>query len=140
MNQDLINRISNYLIDNDENYSQNTATESEIISAENTLKLTFDDDYKQFIQLFGGCYVGESIYAFKNSNDLENTTVVELTQQLRNQLAGTPNDYYAISFDGAGNPIAMNQEGQVMLLDYNTGEQNVLASSFEKLIENNLPD
>jgi hypothetical protein len=140
MNRNLINRISAYLSSNGEDYTQNTASDQEITDAEVALGLSFDKDYKEFIKTFGGCYVGESIYAFKNSSDLESTTMLELTEELRNNKIEKTEEFYVISFDGAGSPIVMNPIGNVLLVDYNTGNFDVLANNFDEFIGESLPD
>jgi hypothetical protein len=137
MNEILINRITNFLEDD---FSENKSTDLEIQEAEKELNVSFDNDYKEFLKLFGGCYVGYCIYSFRNSSDIENTNVIELTKSFRTE--GYP-DYegkYAISFDGSGNPILMNEQGEVILFDNDIGEYVKLNDSFSEFIEDNLPD
>ncbi|WP_423809002.1 SMI1/KNR4 family protein [Prevotella pallens] len=47
------------------------------------------------------------------------------------------NNCLVFSDDGAGNPIAIAPNGEVILFDYDTEEKQTLANSFEKLIEDN---
>ena len=138
MKNELIERIKVFL--EDEDYTQNLATDEEINRAENLLKVSFDSDYKQFIKLFGGAYVGYSIYSFKNLNDLENVDIIELNKSFENQGIPDFEDKYVISFDGSGSPIMIDSGGKILLFDHDNGEYVVLADSFEKLIEDNLPD
>jgi hypothetical protein len=139
MKTELIERINNYLNKSGSFHSQR-ADDKEIEQAEDLLNVIFDSDYKQFIKTFGGCYVGFDIYGFKNSNDLEEKTVVDLTKLYKE--AGWPitEDCYVISFDSSGNPIMMDKSGEVILFDHDDGSFVVLANSFEELIEKNLPD
>ena len=47
------------------------------------------------------------------------------------------NNCLVFSDDGAGNPIAIAPNGEVILFDYDTEEKQTLANGFEKLIEDN---
>ena len=102
--------------------------------------VVFDTGYKQFIKTFGGCYVGVDIYGVRNSNDLKEKTVVDLTKLYKEAGWTIADDCYIISFDSSGNPIMMNKSGEVVLFDHDNGDSVILANSFEELIEDNLPD
>ena len=138
MNQELNNRITNYL--GEESYIDNRATDDEIKIAEEDLSVTFDSDYKEFIKLFGGCYVGISIYAFKSSDDLEGDTILDLTKQYKQQSLPGANLYYVISFDGSDNPIAINESGEVVIYNHDSAQMETLYNSFEEMIKEVLPD
>jgi len=135
-------RIDNYLNYKDEpEFFQNKASDAEIEQAEEQLGVIFDKDYKEFIKRYGGCYVGVDVYAFKNASDLSNKTVIDLTLFYRDQeVISETGGFYTISFDGSGNPIILNQTGEVVMYDHDNGEFIVEAASFEELIEANLPD
>jgi hypothetical protein len=137
MKQELIKRITNYL---GIPVEENKATDKEISEAEKKLKIKFNEDYKEFIKLFGGCYVGVCIYAFKNSDELENKTVVDLTLFYREQKWPGTEDNYVVSFDLSGNPITIKTSGEVVVFEHNIGSFFKLADSFEDLINDNLPD
>ena len=47
---------------------------------------------------------------------------------------------YVIADDGSGNPIAISPKGEIILFDYDTKEQKVLAVDFETFIENNFDE
>jgi SMI1-KNR4 cell-wall len=137
MRENLINRIRNYLRYETEN---NKATDVELENAEQELGILFDSDYKEFVKLFGGCYVGYSIYGFKNTQDLEDITIVELTNSFRKEDSVGGEGMYVISMDGSGNPILINSIGEVIIFDHDIGQFEKIADSFEDLIEENLPD
>ena len=118
------------------------ATNEEIENAEKELHLTIDNDYKEFILKFGGAYAGIAIYAFKNGTSIGKETIIDLTMNARNlfntaNLFPEINNCLVFSDDGAGNPIAIAPNGEVILFDYDTEEKQTLANSFEKLIEDN---
>ena len=94
----------------------------------------------QFIKTFGACYVGVDIYGIRNSNDLKEETVVDLTKLYKEAGWAIADDCYIISLDSSGNPIMMNKSGEVVLFDHDNGDSVILANSFEELIEDNLPD
>lgn len=137
MKAEIINRIKGYL-KND--YSANIATDDEIKKAEDELGVEFDKDYVEFIKKFGGCYVGVSIYAFKNGSNLERKTIVELTKSFREDGWPFTENSYVVSMDGMGNPIMINEEGKVVMFDHDNNSLIILSNSFEGWISINLPD
>lgn len=89
------------------------ASSEEIKHAENILGIKFHDDYIEFIKKFGGASAGLDIHAFNNSTLIGKETVIELTQGFQKllELHEQPmNKLYAISDDGSGNPILMDQQ------------------------------
>jgi hypothetical protein len=144
MNQELMERISAFL-DKNPTLKGSPATAEQIASAENELGVTLDNDYKEFIQRFGGAYAGIAVHAFANGSSVGNETIVDLTKQNRNIANGNElfpelNKAYVIADDGSGNPIALTPKGEVVLYDYDTEEQQVLAPTFEALIEGNFTE
>ncbi|EJW18756.1 SMI1/KNR4 family protein [Paenibacillus alvei] len=118
------------------------ASQEEIVSAEQRLNVNFHEDYVHFIKTFGGAYAGLTIHAFSNGSSLGNETVVDLTLGFREQFKGHPfaevlRTSYVISIDGSGDPIFMNQTGEVFIGYHDTGEIKLLANSFEEMIEEN---
>lgn len=116
------------------------ANDSQIIEAENELKIQFHDDYKTFIKTFGGAYVGIPIYAFENNEMMTNQTVTDLTLSFREDYVGDKrseilNKSYVISFDGSGNPILIDFSGQVIIVYHDNDEYKIFASSFSEFIE-----
>lgn len=116
------------------------ASQEEITSAQQQLRVQFHQDYVQFIKMFGGAYAGLAIHAFSNGSSIGNETVVDLTLAFRQQFKDilSPNSLdtsYVISMDGGGNPIFIDTSGRVFICDHGTIQ--LLANSFELLIEEN---
>lgn len=143
MNDALMKRLKAFLLREDNiTLLGSPATEDEIANAQQRLNVDFHDDYLQFIHTFGGAYVGLAVYAFSNGSSLGKETVVDLTLRFREQFqssdfAETLQTSYVISMDGSGDPIFIDQAGQVFMYDHLTGEIKLIAASFESLIENN---
>lgn len=141
MTQDLINRIENEMNPIPSiNLRGISANDSQIIDAQNQLKIKFHDDYVIFIKNFGGAYVGLPIYAFENNEMMTNQTIVDLTMSFREDYIDDKrskilNESYVISFDGGGNPILIDSSGQVMIIYHDNDEYKVFASSFSEFIE-----
>lgn len=118
------------------------ASQEEIIKAQQRLNVNFHEDYIHFIKAFGGAYAGLAIHAFSNGSSLGNETVVDLTLGFREQFkelhfAEVLRTSYVISMDGSGDPIIINQAGEVLICYHDTGEIKLLADSFEEMIEEN---
>ncbi|RXZ81014.1 SMI1/KNR4 family protein [Paenibacillaceae bacterium] len=118
------------------------ASQEEISKAQQRLNVTFHENYLHFIRTFGGAYAGLAIHAFSNGSSLGNETVVDLTLGFREQFKESPfaevlRTSYAISMDGSGDPIIINQAGKVFICYHDNGEIKLLADSFEELIEEN---
>ena len=118
------------------------ATNEQIISAEKELNIIMVKDYKEFIQNFGGAYAGLAIHAFINGTSIGNETIIDLTnndRKLFNEANLFPeiNKSLVIADDGSGNPIAIMPNGEMVLFDYDTEENQMLANSFEEFIEEN---
>lgn len=118
------------------------ASQEEIANAQQRLNVKFHEDYVQFIRTFGGAYAGLAVYAFSNGSSLGNETVVDLTLGAREQFKEPPfaevlQTSYVISMDGSGDPIIINEAGNVFICYHDNGEIELLADSFETLIEDN---
>jgi len=118
------------------------ASREEIAAAEQQLDVRFHEDYIQFIQTFGGAYAGLAIHAFANGSSIGNESVVDLTLEFREQysephLAELLKTSYVVSMDGSGDPILITQDGKVLICYHDSSETNLLANSFEALIEDN---
>jgi hypothetical protein len=118
------------------------ATQEEIANAEQRLNVRFHEDYVRFIRMFGGVYAGLSVHAFSNASSIGNETIIDLTLDFREQCTELPfgdvlRTSYVISIDGSGDPIIIDQTGKVFICYHDTGEVELLADSFETLIEDN---
>lgn len=143
MKTEIVDRIKDFLSEN-ELFSGKPASEEQIGEAEKQLGITLDSDYKEFISLFGGSYVGVPVYGFNNCDMLSDEDIIELTLSLRRDYkAGdrwpTLNDSYVISMTGNGNPIVINLQGKVIMYLHDNNEEKLLTNSFEELIDKNIP-
>lgn len=107
----------------------------DVADLEKLLKRSLDQQHKEFLLRFGGCFCGVSIYGKYNSELLEEKTIVELTNEFSNQI---PDDAYAISFDGSHNPIYIDSHGRVFLFDHDTGEHELLGADFDTFVDDNV--
>ncbi|MFD1910335.1 SMI1/KNR4 family protein [Paenibacillus rhizoplanae] len=101
-----------------------------------------DQDYVQFIRSFGGAYAGLSVHAFSNGSSIGRESVTELTLSFREDykdtaMSGLLARSAVFSMDGSGNPILLDPEGRVLLIDHDNGDYEVIAESFAALIEEN---
>ncbi|WP_143305677.1 SMI1/KNR4 family protein [Chitinophaga vietnamensis] len=144
MKQELIARLSSFFEKNP-TLKGKPATAEQIDNAEKDLNVKMSEDYKDFIQHFGGAYAGIAVHAFVNGSSVGNETVVELTDRGRKlfndaNLFPEINDSIVIADDGSGNPIAIEPTGEVVLFDYDTEEKQVLSASFGQFIEDNFAE
>ncbi|MGM1050209.1 MAG: SMI1/KNR4 family protein [Bacillota bacterium] len=152
MNKELLNKIENFL-NREENSSLigKPASIQEIKNAEKMLNVKFNDQYIEFIKLFGGAYGGLTISAFNNGDLIGKSTVVDLTLKFRRifeeeifdfdgiEFEGESVEFllknsYVISDDGSGNPILMNEHGGIFIFLHDSGEVELLYNSLEELL------
>ena len=84
---------------------------------------------------------GLDIYAFHNSTLIGKETVIELTQEFQKllELHEQPmNKLYAISDDGSGNPILMDQQGHIFIYYHDSLEMEMLYESLDSLFKETL--
>jgi len=119
------------------------ATDTEISEAELELGLKFNEQYTDFIKIFGGAFGGIEIHAFDNGDLIGNETVTELTKEFRKtyseHLTEDLMQSFAISDDGAGNPILINQDGHIIIFLHETGEVQKMHNSLEELLLKSFP-
>lgn len=58
-------------------------TNDQIENAEKVLHMVMDNDYKEFILIFGGAYEGIAIHAFENGTLIGKDTIIDLTTNAR---------------------------------------------------------
>ena len=144
MEQKLIKRLQMFF-DRHPSLRGNPANVEQIADAERKLNVRIDEEYKEFIKLFGGAYAGLAIHAFENGESMGKETIIELTRQARKLFNDTElfpeiNKSLVIADDGSGNPIAIEPDGSVVLFDCDTEEKRVVGSSFQYLIEQNFAE
>ncbi|CAB5723535.1 SMI1 / KNR4 family [Delftia tsuruhatensis] len=133
MKEDLLDRVADYL--SQYQYSLLPNTPEDIKSAEAALGFSFEESYKLFLENFGGCYAGISIYGMHNNELLEKTSIAELTNDFKAGRWPIQGNYCVISMDGSGNPIYTTESGKIFLFDHDNGKEELLFSSFEEMLE-----
>lgn len=144
MNEQLLTRVRENLIsDQDMVLYGIPATDEEIANAEEKLNIKFNEQYIEFIKLFGGAFGGIAIHAFINGSLVGKATVVDLTQKFRETYKDLDesvlNAFYVISDDGSGNPILMNSDGEIYIFTHDTYGMECLYSSLEALLIKSFP-
>ena len=144
MDQKLVERIKFFLAENELFAGQGT-TAAQLAEAEACLGVRFEADYREFVALFGGSYVGVPIYGFNNCEMLSAETVVDLTSSFRRdyQVAGrwpALAHSFVISRTGSGDPVILDPQGRVKVCYHDNDEEQVIAESFQELLARYLPD
>lgn len=144
MNQELLERVRKEITsDQDMVLYGISASDEEIARAEGVLNIKFNDQYIQFIKLFGGAFGGISIHAFNNGSLIGNATVIDLTEKFRETYSDLDGNilrsFYVISDDGSGNPILMNSNGEIFIFLHDSYEIEYLYSSLEELLMKSFP-
>jgi hypothetical protein len=121
-------------------FSGNPVEEKVLAEAENTLGLSFDKDYKQFIINFGGSFIGIPVYGFNNSIMLSSESVVDLTVEFRESYFEegkfSPIQTGYVISEINGDPVIMQEKGPVIIYYHDNDDFAVLAQTFEELITN----
>lgn len=144
MNESLLSRVEEVIMSHGNHSLYGLPAEGyEIDNAEKLLNVRFNEQYIMFIKRFGGAFGGVAIHAFKNGSLIGKETVVELTQSFRRSYVHSENEYllsfYAISDDGAGNPLLMNEDGIIIIFYHDTREIDILYDSLESLLMKSFP-
>jgi hypothetical protein len=93
-------------------------------------------DYLEFVSRYGGAIVGAyPIYGLRYAEAMEKRTVLEITQQYREQNWRGVKKWLIISSDHAGNPFGLDSESRVWISDHDFGEVKQIANSFEEFIQ-----
>ena len=109
-------------------------SEKEINNAEKKLGIKFDKDYISFLRNYGGSVIkATEIYGFRNSELLDDTDIIEITTEYREENSEN-NDWLVIGSDYAGNPVAININGNIITYDHDSDEEILLADTFEDYI------
>ncbi|MFW0737766.1 SMI1/KNR4 family protein [Flavobacterium sp. T12S277] len=142
MKQELIDKIKVILSD-DDLFAGKSVNEETIKNAETELNVKFDNDYAQFLSLFGGSYTGFPVYGFNNCEMLSEETVIDLTKDFRsNYLVDNRCELiqssYVISVSGNGDPVFISPDNKVWIYYHDDDETEEVNKSFEELIEENL--
>lgn len=134
MKKETIEKLEKYLKNFDFDLIPNDQIDIDYI--EKSLNIKINNDYKEFLLIFGGCFVGLPIYGVKNCKLLEDITVVQLTNDFRADGVDLNVGCYVISMDGSGNPIYLNSSNHIMIYDHDLGKEKVFEIDFENMILN----
>lgn len=142
MKEDLLKKIET-LFNTHSGLSGQPATDTEIIDAEKKLNLKFNEQYIEFIKLFGGAFGGIDIHAFNNGSLIGKATVTEMTEKFRSAYTDKlPEELLSaivISDDGSGNPILINTSGEIFIYFHEENEVQLLYDSLEVLLTKSFP-
>ena len=115
------------------------ATQEEIVNAEKELGIKFQKDYIFFLLNYGGSMIkNQEIYGFHNSELMDETDIVELTELYRED--GGKEKWLIIGTDYSGNSIGIDENGKIIVNDHDFGEEFVLGETFEDYILKSLSD
>jgi cell wall assembly regulator SMI1 len=113
------------------------ASSAEIDSAESVLGVRFSEDYREFLERFGGAIVGPyPLYGLRRPEpmDAHLWSVVRVTEYYRSQLWPGTDNWYVISMDHAGNPIGVDDGGKLLTFDHDAGETIEVALNLESYL------
>lgn len=111
-----------------------TVSLDELSKAEKVLGVKFVDDYKEFVQKYGGAVVGPfPIYGLRHAGPMDDNlwSVVDVTMRYRNEGWPETQKLYIVSSDHADNPIAITKDGRMVSYDHDFGGMVDIAESFE---------
>lgn len=113
--------------------AETTPTLAEILAAEKTLCVTFDKSYIEFLQRYGAGIVGAvPIFGLRPVHALGvRWSVIEVTNEYRAQFNKNVHGLYVISEDGSGNPIWMEENGDIIMYDHDQSITVPLAANLE---------
>lgn len=109
----------------------------EIAKAENHLGVQFSDDYREFIQNYGGAIVGAyPIFGLRHAGPMDENlwSVVDVTMRFRKEGWPSAGELYVVSTDHAGNPIMIANDGAVISYDHDFREIVRVADTFEDFV------
>ena len=111
----------------------------EVRKAEAVLGVNFPNDYRQFIERFGGAVVrGTSIFGLRQPNLMpdEPSSVVDQSLAFRQELPTAYASIVVISVDGSGNAIGfLPSDPSVFVFDHNFGGRSDLAPTFDAYMQ-----
>ena len=110
-------------------------SEDEIAGAETLLEVTVVADYRWFLRTYGGAMVGSfPIYGLRCAEVMGDLSVIDATRLSRRNGNKLTQDVVVVSTDGWGNPIGLAKDGRVWLSDHDSGDDVLIAESFEDLL------
>lgn len=118
------------------------ATQDVIDEAQRILGCRFSQSYVEFLSRFGCGVIGaDPIYGLgpeKVDAMGIDDSVVKQTQRFRAQKWPSVENWYITSADGRGNPVGINVDGKVRLVDHDVGDVVVVAEDFDSFLRQKL--
>lgn len=97
----------------------------------------FPDDYREFVNRYGGAIVGPfPIFGLRKAAPMakDEGSVVDITRQFRNQRWPGVETWVVFSMDHAGNPVGFDKTGKVWICDHDARVVEVIANDFEEYL------
>jgi cell wall assembly regulator SMI1 len=137
MTDDTWNRLEQKFVECPQNRARDGAEYSEIEDASRQIGVTFNSDYAEFINRYGGASIGAyEIAGLRRaeymSSDAE--TVLDLTRHFQEQRWPGTENWIVFSTDQGGNPIGLDKEGMVWLSDHDSQQIVAICQSFEEFL------
>lgn len=145
MKPETLNQMSD-LYSEPEGFRSEKISDKELLDFENKIALKLDPDFKEFVHLFGGAFVGAlPVYGVKVLELMGGDgSCLERTQWYRKEYPEEIDSRcYVISEDLGGNPIYMREgDARVFIIDHDlgTGGEEVLHESFNDFLDENLKE
>jgi cell wall assembly regulator SMI1 len=140
MNKVILNRLNGFF-EAEPFFKAGGVDEASIDAAQAELGVTFIDDYRQFLRIYGGALIGPyPVYGLARVEPMDESlwSVVTVTQHFRRQEWPEVGGWYVISMDHAGNPIGVDESGNVVTYDHDAGARALVAESFEDYLRQRL--
>jgi hypothetical protein len=108
----------------------------EIDAASAEIGRAFPDDYREFLNRYGGAVVGPyRIFGLRRTELMAKAwSVIEMNRKVREQQYPAIDTWLVISEDHAGNPFGIAPDGKVYVSDHDFGQIVLTADSFEDFI------
>jgi hypothetical protein len=76
------------------------------------------------------------IYGLRSAEVMENFSVIDATNLFRKHGSQLTQELVIVSNDGYGNPIGIARDGRIWISDHDTGQDAMIAASFEDFLVN----
>jgi hypothetical protein len=118
-------------------FAESVPSQGEIETASSELGIAFNEDYIEFLTVFGGGIVGAyPIFGLRPVSVMGTArwSVLDVTNEYRQQTVPGVNSWIVFSEDHAGNPVGMDSDGVVWTHDHDFGGISRLYDNFESYI------
>lgn len=113
------------------------ANPSEFEQIEKFAGFSLPSSYKDFVRRYGGAIVGPySVYGWGASSAMASNegSVIDVTNRFRADRWPGSDSAIVVSMDHAGNAIMLNENGEIVRFDHDSGDTEMLAPNFESFI------